>query len=983
MKDLLKKFLIKKLNKKNSSSVHHLHSLQIKEQYFKLLFDGIRNAKDLDDLLKVSVISVGKLIGADRCVIALANEEKKCFDFKHQYRVREEIPALKGDELSIETCRSFFNDLSINRKPIFINNTQSFQIDLESKEFFKKQNIKSAISMPIVENDLLLGVFFIHQVKEIKKWSRYDIEILQSLSMQTATFIKQAQLYADVKRQAEREIVLRKIIETIRNSLDLNQVLSNVCKEIGKNFNVDRATIIHFFDSKDFSKWKLREEYKTNISITGIKDIDFNKEIGFFWGKQLNKGPLFLKEIESANIPKLLKDTYSEMGIKTLLGIPIKKGKDCWGGLFLAENKRVKDWTEADINFLESVADQIYIAIKQAELYLKIKKQADRERLLRHITQIIRSSLNINETKKIIVTEVATLVNADRCFIRLFDNDLNIFLPIDKNSEYISSPSINSIRDYTFNEDFDNFIIPLYKENHSFIIPSVEDLEEELGKEHIIPRVLMDILKVKSNYCFPIIDDNKLTGVFVVHYVQDNVYLEEEEINLLKTITRQAGFALKQAKLYSIAEKLANREHLLRMMAQSVSKSFELEEITKKACYEVAKIIKVGRVSIVKYTANAILGEILNEHTNEEYSQSYKKNDDLVLKVIAYWKESLSKKQDIIAVNNVFDFCNEDFWQEYHKLLGAKSVLIVPIKINDELWGFIALTEFKSFRIWLNDEINLIETISNQLSIAVKQSELYATTKKQAERERLLRKITESIRTTLDLNEMKNNIVSEIGKIFNADRCAIMQYDKINQKFLSIDKYSQYISTAEIESHVGRNLEEQELNVFKDLYLNKKNELILPDIDNEININSRILEIFKSLKIKSNFTVLITHGDDFLGVLYLNYVNQKKELSTEDLDFFRSLANQSGIALKQAELYTKTKKQSEREVLLRKISETIRSSLDLNETLQIICKELAKIYNVDRVTVAEISKDEPFNLVNRYDYKRYLNVKTRSSGSQL
>ena len=61
---------------------------------------------------------------------------------------------------------------------------------------------------------------------------------------------------------------------------------------------------------------------------------------------------------------------------------------------------------------------------------------------------------------------------------------------------------------------------------------------------------------------------------------------------------------------------------------------------------------------------------------------------------------------------------------------------------------------------------------------------------------------------------------------------------------------------------------------------------------------------------------------------------------------------------------------NKREMLLRHIVESIRSSLDINETLTFICYELVKLYNVQRVTIIEYpTPGDYMNFVVRREYK--------------
>jgi PAS domain S-box-containing protein len=89
----------------------------------------------------------------------------------------------------------------------------------------------------------------------------------------------------------------------------------------------------------------------------------------------------------------LLKNIYERMGVKSIVGIPISYGAYKWGGLYLSEYESYRFWTEEEIELLRTIANQVYIAIKQAELYSTAKQQAERERVLNNQLKAILDNL--------------------------------------------------------------------------------------------------------------------------------------------------------------------------------------------------------------------------------------------------------------------------------------------------------------------------------------------------------------------------------------------------------------------------------------------------------------------------------------------------------------------------------------------------------------------------------------------------------------
>ena len=206
------------------------------------------------------------------------------------------------------------------------------------------------------------------------------------------------------------------------------------------------------------------------------------------------------------------------------------------------------------------------------------QKRMEREALLNRIITTIRGSLDINKTKTAIVNEVGKTFNANRCFIRLFRKENDNLLPVDKYSEYLSSLNEISLYEYTFDTKFDEIVKLHYKSNLGFIIPDVDEFLDELDPDNIVAKTVSEILGVKSHYCFPIINNNEFIGAFAVQYTKEKSALSMEEIEFLRTIASQAGFAIKQAEMYTIIKVKSEKENLLRKVTEEIRSSLDLNE---------------------------------------------------------------------------------------------------------------------------------------------------------------------------------------------------------------------------------------------------------------------------------------------------------------------------------------------------------------------------------------------------------------------
>ncbi len=95
----------------------------------------------------------------------------------------------------------------------------------------------------------------------------------------------------------------------------------------------------------------------------------------------------------------------------------------------------------------------------------------------------------------------------------------------------------------------------------------------------------------------------------------------------------------------------------------------------------------------------------------------------------------------------------------------ADGRLAIPIRVRGAVIGVINLTKrggASSGSLWTGDEINFIESIAEQLGVALDSARLYAETRQRAEQDRLVDEITSQMRATLDLRSVLETAAREM-----------------------------------------------------------------------------------------------------------------------------------------------------------------------------------------------------------------------------
>jgi GAF domain-containing protein len=119
----------------------------------------------------------------------------------------------------------------------------------------------------------------------------------------------------------------------------------------------------------------------------------------------------------------------------------------------------------------------------------------------------------------------------------------------------------------------------------------------------------------------------------------------------------------------------------------------------------------------------------------------------------------------------------------------TQPTLVVPIKLRDYPIGAIGLKAKEDQRQWTEEEISLIEILSEQFALAAENIRLLEETQRRAEREHLVSEITTHLRTSNDPQTILQTAASELRRALNAKNARVL--------IQSLEQYAMHRSAEE------------------------------------------------------------------------------------------------------------------------------------------------------------------------------------------
>jgi len=699
-----------------------------------------------------------------------------------------------------------------------------------------------------------------------------------------------------IQELLDKEQLLFKITTTIRSSLDINETLTIICDEVARVFNVQRATIIEYPDKENYSEWIIKREFKINSDIKGVTDTEYDiRNIEYIGKTVLDQGKILVNDdISISDTPDFFKESYKQVGVKSNIGVPIKKGEDKLGILFISEYYYYRHWTENDVILLQNIADQVYIAIKQSELFTSIKEKSEKENLLIKIISAMRKTLDVNKTKKILVTEIGKALNANRVFLVEYDPETNTPLVLGEYSEYLSSPDEISCVGFDFASQEVEFFTNIHKTTKPVFIQDVEEYIKENNLQNSPEAQWLLNINLKTGLAVTVFYGKKVFGVLCIHYTKAITPTNKEQLKFIRTIGDQAGIALYQANLYETIKNQSEREYFLRKIIETIRSTLDINKIKKNLVTMAGKALNADRVFLVEFDPETNTPLVLDKYS--EYLSSPDQVScvgfDFASQEVEFFS-NIHKQTKPVFINNFEEYIKENNLQntpEGQWLLNIhlKTGIGIVVFYGKKIYGVLDVHYTKNIVNITKEQIEFLKTLADQTGIAFYQVELYKTIKNQVENEKILREIISEIKISQTQNEVYEYIVAKLANIFDSERAFFIEIPTFEDEKPAIK--NQYHKNPDIPFIPEYMIQEKCLMNLVEM-ANKEGIAIINNTEEYNKDNEKLQNFFKSFNVKSILLVpLIRYNHDIklLGAFVL-CLDTVKYWNQDEINFIKSI----------------------------------------------------------------------------------------------
>ncbi|MBE9052963.1 GAF domain-containing protein [Nostocales cyanobacterium LEGE 11386] len=354
----------------------------------------------------------------------------------------------------------------------------------------------------------------------------------------------------------------------------------------------------------------------------------------------------------------------------------------------------------------------------------------------------------------------------------------------------------------------------------------------------------------------------------------------------------------------------AEREQLLTAIARRIHASVELEIILQQTVAETRQYLNCDRLLIYHIQPDSS-GTVIAESTVTAGGALLGKN---------FSDRSFSTKYKQRHGRNCIQIVEDIYTAGLHpdeidflSSLQVRANLVVPILLQQDLWGLLIAQNCHEPYLWQQIEIDLLQQMATQISIAVRQAELhqqvqylqaqldFQTQQHQAQLKQvqsfqtLVRRITEKIRDNRDKTQVLQTTTQELAKLLELECCYIELYSSCCSQVSVAYEY-----TTTLPPCKGLT---KEIADFPEIYQPLLQKEYLQSVEIVPGWHPQLLVV-------TQLACPIFDDQGMLGNLWL--IRPTQEMFDQlEIGLVQQIASECAIAIRQKQLYQKTQAQAQ------------------------------------------------------------------------
>ncbi len=437
--------------------------------------------------------------------------------------------------------------------------------------------------------------------------------------------------------------------------------------------------------------------------------------------------------VEDTNLEPLVTREFVEAeGVRAFLQVPIKIGDQVYG-VFSADYLEPREFDQATVQLLMSLASHAALALENARLYADTTEQIAQLTALQETTRAMASTLELDQLLDLIIRQATTLLRADGGMVNL----------VVEGEPYDEVVAAIGLAEHTVGNRS-----PLEGSLSGWVVMHSQPVVvDQIELDERIDRSDPELLRlIKSAAVAPLAIKDQVFGTLVVLIGKGDRAgsLDQADLETLVAFANQAAIAIENARLYESEQRRAEQFQLLLDLGSRLTSILSPDQLRM----QISNLIR-GALEYKQVSFGLIEGDnvVFRSGAGQFWDQLSREPLRLPIggKSLSSW---VVKHAEPLVVPDVLHD------SRYFFLPGdteTRSEVVVPLRIKDKVIGVLAASSDR-LNAFDGSDVAVLQTLADQSAIAIENARLYARAGEVAaleERARLARDLHDAVTQTL------------------------------------------------------------------------------------------------------------------------------------------------------------------------------------------------------------------------------------------
>lgn len=787
----------------------------------------------------------------------------------------------------------------------------------------------------------IVGVIWIDDPFDHKRPTRRTAEAVEIFSNQAAVAVENVRLYNDSLRRLAEQDALNRIHRAISASLDTRHILREVYAGLQPVLGMDSFYSFAFYQDST----TLGRALSVDGDVLSEDELRVHQQEGLHGFMIQRREPLLFGDMRSEieRLPRNVRPVrFGDQARRSAswMGAPlIASDHEVIGALSVHAYTPYR-FGPREFEFLQAVAHQVAISLQNARLFAERERRLHEANVLNELAQALAAPISLDELAEVFFTQISQAMNVTSVVLAVYDRESDVTdfpLVIDRNVRRVVEPQrgVRGVTEY------------MLRTGQPLLLN--DDITAQLEKLEVVARGDM----CQSFVGVPLLVGDQAVGTIAVQDYEQNHAFGQAELALLQAIAFQMASGIEKARLLNERERQITQMQTLNNIGKVTSSTLDLNELFIDMYIELSRYRKIDTLLLSvcdpqSYTIIQMLTIDRGQHHRIDQVQPVRPH--------SYTDVILQTGQPLLLRNALEEEAQHGI-KPFMIGMGNRALSWAGVPLlntSGQTFGMLSIQSYTANEYDLRD-IDFLTSVANQIALSIQNAGLFKQSQAQieelaAETQRLemINRVSSWASAMLDVQELFQRTVNEMGNITNADQGRVIMYDR-----------ARGIGTCQAEYRdtgaVGRMTVPVTNNAVTNWIDQHRQPLLVHNVTEDPRF-SEIADFLRAEGARDLMLVPLILKNEVIGTVSL-VMRHEHSFSARDIATCTTIANQVVTAIENARLWNATQQSVRELTMLYDLSVSLTTMLDLDEILATVAGGALEIEHADLSAVVLLDKD--------------------------